>query len=68
MDYPEYKPISHWCDCCGAEIEDEDDVFEIDPNGKWCCDACFVQWAMDNVDIKDLAQLFDVPVRKAYET
>ena len=67
MDYPEYKPISHWCDCCGAEIEDEDDVFQAD-NGQWYCEECFRDYCIDNLDIYDMAKMWNIPVAKAVET
>ena len=66
-DIPEYPPITHHCDCCDCEIEDEETVYEVEPFVFYCED-CFMQWIHDNADAKQLAEAFDVTIRKAYET
>ena len=67
MDIPEYKPITHFCPCCGHEIEDEEDVYEVEPF-VYYCEACFLPWAIQNTFVEDFAKMLDVPIRKACET
>lgn len=66
MDYPEYKPIIHYCDVCGCEIDDEEEVFGAD-NGKWYCEECFRDYCINNINIYDVAKMWAIPVRKACE-
>ena len=67
MDYPEYKPISHWCDCCECEIDDEEEVFEVEPF-KWFCADCFKDYVLDDFTPLELAHALGYTVRKACET
>ena len=62
----EYKPVSHWCDCCGAEIDDTQEVFVVD-NGKVYCEECFKDYIIDNLDVYEIAELWNIPVRMAVE-
>lgn len=62
----EYKPITHHCDCCGGEVEDEEVLFEAD-NGKLYCEECFRDFIIDNLDIYEIAELWSIPARRACE-
>lgn len=64
---PEYTPISHYCDCCGAEVDDDQILFETDPD-KWVCEECFERYCHDNLDIYEMAKLWHIIKRKAYMT
>ena len=66
VDYPEYKPVTHYCDYCGCEIDDEQDVYEVDPNGIWVCEECFKDYCIDNLDIDEMAKLWKIRKEKAY--
>lgn len=63
---PEYKPITHHCSCCGKEIDDEEELFEVD-GGEYLCGDCFMQYITVNFDPYDLALAFGYNFMKAGE-
>lgn len=61
---PEYPPIRVHCDCCGAELEGDRDIFEERPD-RWICEDCFLEYCKDNIDIYQMAKWLHVPRQRA---
>lgn len=62
----EYPPITHWCSFCGGELEDEAEVYETEFGVM--CEDCFYNFCKINLDLHEMAELWNIPVRKACET
>ncbi len=65
MRIPEYPP-TRTCPSCGADLNDDDTVYEVE-NNYWVCADCCLQYITDNYLVDDIATGMDISKKTSWE-